>query len=110
MHFLAAPWPRPAAVAVSAAIINTDKMDPNTDCLCTSSQGSQCIQKGILVGSGKGTLQKMQATCIPAKFPGARDPASAPPEDSAMLTVVRETITNEHRHKHRHGSYSKVTE
>ena len=57
-------------------------MDPHTDCLCTSSEGSQCVQKGI-VGSGKGLLQKMQATCIPAKFPGVRDPAS-PPEDSAI--------------------------
>ena len=68
-------------------------MDPNTDCLCTSFEGSQCVQQGI-VGSGKGTLQKMQATCIPAKFPGVRDPAS-PPEDSANVTVVRETISTQ---------------
>ena len=35
------------------------------------------------------------ATCIPAKFPGVRDPASPPAEDSAMLTVVRETISTQ---------------
>ena len=80
----------PAAAVVSSN--NTDRMDPNTDCLCTS-EGSQCVQQGI-VGSGKGTLQKMQATCIPTKFPGVRDPAS-PPEDSANVTVVRETISTQ---------------
>ena len=41
----------PAAAVVSSN--NTDRMDPNTDCLCTSSEGSHSVYRRTQWGAAK---------------------------------------------------------